>query len=80
MKSNMGKQIKDVGSLFLVVGVILAMAVLFIFVSPPWMFLFRNRRSLRCHPRTQSVARDGRRRGNDGLSSPKSLWRAPREM
>ncbi len=33
MKSNMGKQIKDVGSLFLVVGVILAMAVLFIFVA-----------------------------------------------
>lgn len=33
MKSNMGKQIKDVGSLFLVVGAILAMAVLFIFVA-----------------------------------------------
>ena len=33
MKSNMGKQIKDVGSLFWVVGAILAMAVLFIFVA-----------------------------------------------
>lgn len=33
MKSNMSKQIKDVGSLFLVVGAILAMAVLFIFVA-----------------------------------------------
>ena len=33
MKSNMGKQIKDVGSFFLVVGAILAMAVLFIFVA-----------------------------------------------
>ena len=33
MKSNMGKQIKDVGSLFFFVCAILAMAVLFIFVA-----------------------------------------------
>ncbi len=31
MKNNMGKQIKDVGTLFMVIGVVFALAIVFVF-------------------------------------------------